>query len=469
VRKGLPILFVPVTLALVTLGVVVLRRNREPVDPLPGKKPSTSDITIALPAVAPDKGQRLLGLLQELRDALTKEAGAEVARLSKELAALGDWAVPHMVHAVLNLETTASQPILTTLMEPFPKLPAANAILEQTAALNWYVLAKEARKRRLLIASRMLQATSLDRSSIDLSALLHKYFDAARAKTGRVALAILAVRLRLDGWLSLVRKVLSTPGDSDACDELIETMGEALDADGSTALLALFFERDFEKYKGAIAQAVGRVLPADEALLLLLGAAQAESSPTEQLAIGDVIERMVGELPNGMDLVRSAWLKMEDKSARLSILTGLGGLKTRADVGEFLVEVCKSPVETHVSGTALISLSRLDTHRDRALSLCLSGLSAPPGKDADEQFTFKMSSVFSFENLYRRGLYPLETVQAYRQAFSSDKDPQVVRALIESAAKMKMVQLNEDILKLGSNHPDASVREAARQFLGPRK
>lgn len=405
--------------------------------------------------------------LAAIRAAMVEGSADGVRRAAGELAGFGDAMLSDLAECLLDLRPAPQEAMLSVLFEAVKPSDLLRPTLLRFCRSPWFLTSREERRSSLLSATRVLAAMRRSDGRLDLNVALARVFAETVELSGRTAVATLAVHLRAKSFLHLVTRVLYELLDPAHRKELVDSIAETFQAGSATYLLALYFDPKLKDLKGDIAFALKAVLPADEALVVLLSAAHSESGVDDEAVAANIVSAIVRELPHGFELVRKAWDEAAGTSPRIAILMGLGEEKTRSEIGDFLHQVAQAPGESMIAGTALVNLSRLMTHEPEAARMSINWL-LPDGRagteTAQEAYLKRSFALAALGNLYQRGKFHTEIRDALEAAMLGDRDARIVTECIEFAGEYQLAELRPLIQRL-ADRPDEKVRAAVRLYL----
>jgi hypothetical protein len=165
-----------------------------------------------------------------LRDAQTAE------RLAEELSRGGDDVLPALARLLLWLDPIPPEAVFTAVLKFFKPRPLAMATILEISRTPWVGIGPEPRRMRILIGRGILLHSKELEPALDLNSLVAARFDQTQRVDGRLGLAQLAVRLKIDSWEKLVRALLPSLNDQIARGELLEVIGEEFGRESSTRL-----------------------------------------------------------------------------------------------------------------------------------------------------------------------------------------------------------------------------------------
>lgn len=396
-----------------------------------------------------------LGLAMSLRDAQTAE------RLAEELSRGGDAILPGLVRLLLRLDPIPPEPVFDVVLKYFPPRPVAMTAIMEVSTTLWLGIGPAPRQLRIKIARGILRHSKEQDPAIDLGSLLSSRFARTARIDGRLGLTLLAIHLKDPAWETFVRTVLPALKDRTARDELLATIAELFGRQGATVLGPLLFDPAYADAKTAILPILLSELPPDETLSLLLSTIKPDAEAIDQLILSDAVAAIVEK--TGMDPVRRVWSGTRGVAPKTGILMGLGDLKTRQDVGDFLLTVARSSEAPDLRGTALLSLSRQNLNNAEAFAVAAGHLAATT--ESDDVTDLKSYAILALANLSRKNAFVSETREAFQRILEKESDSIVVRACLTSAIDLKMVALRESVQKLALNSPNVQVKAACEQYL----
>jgi hypothetical protein len=460
--------WLPVGLGLTVLvGFVAVRMVQRTIQrsPSPGfRQPMSSPL---MEGKAADSANRPADLLNRLGVAMSLRDVQTAERLAEELSRSGDDVLPALSRLLLWLDPIPQEAIFTVVLKYFRARPMAMATILEISKTQWIGIGPQPRRLRILIGRGILLNSKELEPALDLNSLLGSRFDQTARLDGRLGLTLLAVHLKADAWEKFVRAILPKLKDQVALEELLETIAEIFGRQSAPVLLSLLFDPDCADARIDITRILQPLLPPEAALAILLSATKPDAGAIDQPALAAAVSKIVETVPHGMDLIRQAWKDLKGPSPKCGILMGLGDLKTRQDVGEFLLGIARSSDNPDVRGTALLSASRQSLNHAEVFGLAAQHLATKSEKEqrGGEVYTLKVFAIWSLSNLAGDGSFAAETRAILRDLLLKESDPWVVRDCLKSLTASKMVELRETVQKLSLEASDNEVKAAAAEYL----
>jgi hypothetical protein len=450
--------WLPVALGLAVLSGFVgyrlyQRTMQRAMGPLRGQPISAP----ALEGKAPDDLLNRLGVAMSLRDILTAE------RLAEELSRRGDDVLPSLARLLLWLDPIPPEPVFNVVLKYFKPRAMAMALILEISKTQWIGIGPAPRKLRILIGRGILLHSKDLEPAIDLNALLGARFDQTLRVDGRLGMALLAVRLKIPSRERLVRALLPGLKDQSAREELLGAIAEEFGRQGAPFLASLLLDPACADAKMEITQVLQPLLPADDAMAVLLSSTKPDAETKDQVVLAEAVSRIVET--SGMDLIRRAWPELKGAAPKCGILMGLGDLKTRQDVGEFLLGIARSSENAEVRGTALLSLSRQSLNHAEAFAIAAQHLAATSTPEIDDVYELKASAILALENLYTKESFVAETRAIFRDLLLKESNTAVIRDCLRVAIERRMVELRETVQKLALQTTSDAVKAAAAKYL----
>jgi len=190
---------------------------------------------------------------------------------------------------------------------------------------------------------------------------------------------------------------------------------------------------------------------------------RSKSCSPPQLVLSDAVAKIVET--NGTDLIRRAWPQLKGDAPKNGILMGLGDLKTRQDVADFLLDVARSSESPEVRGTALLSMTRQNLNHAEAFALAAQHLAVKSTGEIDDIYTLKSFAIMALGNLYYQDSFVAETKAVFREVLMKESQPSVLRDCLQSAIDRKILDLRDTVQKLALETTDNSVKSAAAKYL----
>jgi hypothetical protein len=229
--------WLPVGIGLTLLaGFVAVRICRRVIQrsPSPGFRQPMS--TPLLEGKTSDPSNKTADLLNRLGVAMSLRDGQTAERLAEELSRGGDDVLPSLARLLLWLDPIPPEAVFTAVLKFFSPRPMAMATILEVSKTQWVGIGPEPRRLRILIGRGILLHSKELESALDLNSLVAGRFDQTHRLDGRLGLALLAVRLRIDAWEKLVRALLPTLNDQTAREELLEVIAEEFGRESETRL-----------------------------------------------------------------------------------------------------------------------------------------------------------------------------------------------------------------------------------------
>jgi hypothetical protein len=398
-----------------------------------------------------------LGVAMSLRDA------AEAERLAEGLSRGGDDVLPGLARLLLWLDPVPPEPIFNAVLKYFRPRPTAMAVIMEVSKTPWIGIGPAPRKLRILIARGILLHSKDLEPAIDLNGLVGARFDSTGKPDGRLGLALVAVHLKLDGWERLARAALAQVQDLESREELLQAIADVFGRSAAPLLLSLLLDPSLAERKSEITRILQPLIPAEDALKVLLAATRPDAEATDQLVLSDAVAKIVET--NGTDLIRRAWPQLKGDAPKNGILMGLGELKTRQDVADFLLGIARSSESPEVRGTALLSMTRQNLNHAEAFALCSQSLALKSTGAIDDIYTQKSFAILALDNLYGKGSFVAETKTLFRDLLTKESQVAVVRDCLRVAIERKILDLRDPIQKLALESTDDRLKASAAKYL----
>lgn len=401
-----------------------------------------------------------------LREALLSHDLARIESAFRDLISeQGDRIYPEIIRVLLSLDSASDDAVLVIIARNGNVQSVTNALLFEISEIGWLSASKAQRRNYRAVSLNLLRLLSSSGGDARTAALLLKQYDQARSPEGRVALACLGVRLKMEGWVRRLRTVLASIKDPEIREDAFQAIAESREPEGIRFLLSLI---DTSKHGPSeswdMAQAIVQVLPAEETLSFLLSAGKADEEFSDVFPISFIVSGIVEREPHGLQIIKDGWKNVITDERKSAIVMGLGELKTRQDISLFLQDIAQSEEPVSVRGTALINAGRLvvDTVDTYALASRLAFFKDP---NPEKQWDMRTSAILAMENMYTQGQFSSDIRDVFRSVLESETDPIVLEACIRAASKQRIVELRNAIQKLALENVDPRVRMAASKYL----